>query len=324
MKRNLFITSLLGSLLLATLSQDANARPPATSSATHAEPVVRYHTASVDGIDVFYREAGDPSAPTVLLLHGFPTSSHMYRRLIPVLAQRYHVVAPDYPGFGQSSAPASDDYAYTFENLAHIVNGLVESLQIERYSLYVMDYGAPIGFRLAMAHPERVEGLIVQNGNAYEEGLQEFWDPFRSYWSGPSSAKREALRPLLNLGTTQFQYLDGVSDPSLISPDTWTLDQSLLDRPGNQEIQLDLFFDYRTNVDLYPAFHRYFRKYQPPTLVVWGKNDFIFPKEGASAFKRDLPRAEIHLLDTGHFALESHFNEISKLMLRFLERTTKR
>ena len=279
---------------------------------------ISYHTAKVQGLDIFYREAGPKRAPVIVLLHGFPTSSHMYRELIPELADRYRVIAPDYPGFGQSSAPANTDFDYTFENLTASVEGLLESLNISRYALYVFDYGAPIGYRLASRNPEKVSALIVQNGNAYEDGLQEFWDQFRRYWNDPSSENREALRPLLQLEVTQFQYLDGVPDASLVSPDNWTIDQARLDRPGNQEIQLDLFLDYRTNVELYPEFQDYFRTYQPPTLIVWGKNDIIFPVEGALAFKQDLPRAKIRLLDTGHFALETDVKKISSLMRRFL------
>jgi pimeloyl-ACP methyl ester carboxylesterase len=279
---------------------------------------VRYRTTKIDGLDIFYREAGPKDAPVILLLHGFPTSSHMFRNLIPRLADRYRVIAPDYPGFGQSSAPSNTEFSYTFDKLAKSIEGLTESLGIDRYVLYVMDYGAPVGFRLASQHPERVAALLVQNGNAYEDGLQVFWDQFRRYWQDPSQQNREALRPLLTLETTKFQYLDGVPDTSLVSPDNWTIDQSRLDRPGNQEIQLDLFLDYRTNVELYPKFHEYFRNAQPPTLVVWGKNDFIFPVEGALAFKRDLPRAEIHLLDTGHFALETDGERISRLIRKFL------
>jgi pimeloyl-ACP methyl ester carboxylesterase len=279
---------------------------------------VHYRSAKIDGLDIFYREAGPKDAPVILLLHGFPTSSHMYRELIPQLADHYRVIAPDYPGFGQSSAPKNTDFNYTFDNLAKSVDGLMQSLDISRYALYVMDYGAPVGYRLASAHPERISALLIQNGNAYEEGLQAFWDQLRRYWNDASAQNRDALRPLLTLGTTQFQYLNGVPDASLVSPDNWTIDQARLDRPGNQEVQLDLFLDYRTNVELYPVFHDYFRKFQPPTLIVWGKNDVIFPVEGALAFKRDLPHAEIHLLNTGHFALETDGPRIARLIQKFL------
>ncbi|ETX03635.1 MAG: alpha/beta hydrolase, partial [Candidatus Entotheonella gemina] len=298
----------------------ADARADELVAKAHRTTQVRYFSAEVNGLDIFYRDAGPRQAPVVVLLHGFPTSSHMYRELIPQLATRYRVIAPDYPGFGQSSAPSHLEYEYTFDNLTRAVDGLLASLDISRYTLYTFDYGAPIGYRLAMMHPERVMALLVQNGNAYEEGLQEFWDQFRRYWNEPTSANREALRPLLELETTIFQYVDGVPDTSLISPDTWTLDQARLDRPGNQEIQLDLFLNYETNVELYPAFQQYFRDFQPPTLIVWGANDFIFPVEGALAFQRDLPDAELHLLNTGHFALETDGELIADLIHRFLAR----
>lgn len=308
---SLVATSLAGSLTPTSLVADEF---KAESTATQ----VHYRTAKVDGLDIFYREAGPKNAPVILLLHGFPTSSHMYRELIPRLSDRYRVIAPDYPGFGQSSAPRNTDFSYTFANLTKVVDGLMQTLRIGRYALYVMDYGAPVGYRLATAHPERVTALLVQNGNGYNEGLQVFWDQFRRYWSQPTAENREALRPLLMLGVTQFQYLDGVPDTSLVSPDNWTIDQARLDRPGNQEIQLDLFLDYRSNVELYPTFQAYFRQYQPPTLIVWGKNDFIFPVEGALAFKRDLPNAEIRLLNTGHFALETDGIRIARLIREFL------
>ena len=312
------ITFVLAATALAVAYADARADERVAKA--HGTPQVRYLSAEVNGLDIFYRDAGPRQAPVVVLLHGFPTSSHMYRELIPQLANRYRVIAPDYPGFGQSSAPSHLEYEYTFENLTKAVDGLLASLEIARYTLYTFDYGAPIGYRLALMHPERVMALVVQNGNAYEEGLQEFWDQFRRYWTEPTSANREALRPLLELETTIFQYVDGVPDPSLISPDTWTLDQARLDRPGNQEIQLDLFLNYETNVELYPAFQQYFRDFQPPTLIVWGANDFIFPVEGALAFQRDLPDAELHLLNTGHFALETDGELIAHLIHRFLAR----
>ena len=284
---------------------------------------VHYQTAKVDGLNVFYREAGDPSKPTILLLHGFPTSSQMFRNLIPRLAEKYHVIAPDYPGFGQSSMPDRRQFAYTFDNLSLVVEHFLEAVGISKYALYAMDYGAPVGFRLATRHPERVTAFIIQNGNAYEEGLQDFWVPIKQYWAENSAANRDALRPFLTLGGTIYQYTQGVSDVTLLSPDAWTTDQYYLDRAGNKEIQLDLFYDYQNNVALYPAWHTYFRTYQPPTLVVWGKNDPIFPAAGAQAFKRDLTNLEFHLLDTGHFALESHGAEIAKLMMKFLGRNVK-
>ena len=295
----------------------------ADDSRAEAAVTVHYRSVNVDGLKVFYREAGDPRKPAILLLHGFPTSSQMFRNLIPLLADRYHVVAPDYPGFGESSAPDRATFSYTFENLSFIVERFTQNIGLSSYALYMMDYGAPVGFRLAVRHPERVTALIVQNGNAYEEGLREFWVPFRQYWQDNAPASREVLRGFLNLETTMFQYISGVRDTSLVSPDTWTVDQYRLDRAGNKEIQLDLFYDYRTNVDLYPTWQAYLRRYQPPTLVVWGKNDPIFPAQGAEPFKRDLTKLEFHLLDTGHFALETHGSEIAGLMRRFLKRNLR-
>ena len=280
---------------------------------------VRYKTIRLNELDIFYREAGPQNAPTLLLLHGFPTSSNMFRNLIPRLATTFHVVAPDYPGFGQSSMPSHKDFAYTFENLTDVVEQLVEKLGLTKYSLYVMDYGAPVGYRLALRRPDSVEALIVQNGNAYEEGLLEFWDPIKKYWNDPTIENREALRFLVDPKSTRWQYENGVADRTLLDPTTWTLDQVGLDRPGNAEIQLDLFYDYRTNVPLYPEFQAFFRQYQPPTLIVWGKNDFIFPPEGAAPYTRDLRNLETHLLDTGHFALETHREEIASRIEEFLK-----
>jgi pimeloyl-ACP methyl ester carboxylesterase len=296
--------------------------PGAAATASGAR--VHYRTIPVDGLDVFYRETGPDHAPALLLLHGFPTSSHMFRELIPRLADRYRVIAPDYPGFGCSAAPDRAAFTYTFENLAQVIDRFTQAIGLDRYALYVMDYGAPLGYRLALAHPERVMALIVQNGNSYEEGLGEFWAPIKKYWNDPSRQNRDALRVLLKPESTRWQYTNGVTDTSLLSPDTWTLDQAGLDRPGNDEIQLDLFYDYRTNLPLYPHFQQYFRDYQPPTLVIWGKNDAIFPAEGAMPYRRDLPNAEIHLLDTGHFALETHGYEIACLIREFLARLGER
>jgi pimeloyl-ACP methyl ester carboxylesterase len=284
-------------------------------------PAVTHHrTATVDGVDIFYREAGPADAPVVLLLHGFPTSSHMFRNLIPALADRYRVIAPDYPGFGQSAMPDHREFAHTFAHYADLVDGLLGQLGVQRYALYVMDYGAPVGYRLALKHPERVSALIVQNGNAYEEGLKEFWDPIKAYWADGSAARREALAFLVAPETTKFQYVDGVRDVSRISPDNWVHDQALLDRPGNKDIQLDLFRDYGSNVPLYPQFQAFFRERKPPTLLVWGQNDKIFPADGAHPYKRDLPDLEFHLFDTGHFALEDKADEIFPLIHDFLDR----
>ena len=281
-------------------------------------PVIRYGTETIEGLEVFYREAGKPGAPQVVLLHGFPTSSHMFRDLLPELARDFHVLAPDYPGFGLTSAPPVEEFDYTFDHLAAVVDQLLEKRAFKSYALYVMDYGAPVGYRIATAHPERVTGLVVQNGNAYEEGLREFWDPIRKYWKSESPQDGDALRKLLTLEATKWQYQDGVRNPDAISPDNWLVVQPLLDRPGNQEVQLALFLDYRSNVPLYPEWQAYFREHQPPTLIVWGKNDQIFPEEGAHPYLRDLPKAELHLLNTGHFALEEDGKQVADLMRRFL------
>ena len=272
----------------------------------------------MDGLDIFYREAGAKDAPTILLLHGFPTSSQMFRNLIPALTDRFHLVAPDYPGFGNSSMPRVDEFDYTFDRLTDVIEDFTAALGLTRYSLYVMDYGAPVGFRLAVRHPERVQALIVQNGNAYEEGLREFWDPFRAYWQDRNAETAAPLAGFLNLEATKWQYTHGVRDVAAISPDTWIVDQYGLDRPGNRDIQLQLFYDYGSNPPVYPKWQAYFREYQPPTLVVWGKNDVIFPADGAHPYKRDLKTIEVHLLDTGHFALEEDGDVIAGHMRRFL------
>lgn len=279
---------------------------------------VHYRSVRVNEQDIFYREAGPDTAPVILLLHGFPTSSNMFRNLIPRLAGSFRVIAPDYPGYGQSSMPDHQSFEYSFENLAKIIDGFVDTLGLTRFSMYVMDYGAPIGYRLALLHPERIQALIVQNGNAYEEGLLEFWNPIKRYWAEPTEENRTALRFLVDAKATRWQYENGVRDISLLDPTTWLVDQAGLDRLGNPDIQLDLFLSYGTNVTLYPEFQAFFRKYQPPTLLVWGKNDFIFPAEGAAPYARDLKNLETHLLDTGHFALETHGEEIGSRIEHFL------
>ncbi|HYJ39415.1 MAG TPA: alpha/beta hydrolase [Steroidobacteraceae bacterium] len=289
-------------------------------SAVAADSTVHHRKITIDGVEVFYREAGPANGPTVVLLHGFPSSSHMFRNLIPALADRYRVIAPDFPGFGESAMPDRAQFQYTFAHFAEITDALLTRLEARRYTLYVMDYGAPVGYRLALLHPERVTGLVVQNGNAYAEGLQEFWTPIKAYWASGSREHREALRAGTTAEATQWQYVDGVRDPTRIDPAAWVYDQARLDRPGNIEIQLDLFYDYRTNVELYPRFQQFFRERKPPTLIVWGANDKIFPPQGAHPYRRDLPAAEFHLLDTGHFALEDKGSEIATLMRDFLDR----
>lgn len=294
---------------------------PASNSSTLNETAVSYHTEVVDGVKVFYREAGPKNAPTVLLLHGFPTSSHMFRNLIPQLADSYHVIAPDYPGYGQSDQPAMDKFNYSFDHLASIVDKFTVQRGLSKYAIYVQDYGAPIGYRLASAHPKKITAIVVQNGNAYNEGINNpFWDPIKALWKNKSEANAAKLRPFLELNATKWQYTEGFRDPSHVSPDTWMLDQAYLDRPGNKDIQIELFYSYGTNPPLYPAWQAYFRKHQPPMLIVWGKNDKIFPAEGATPYLRDLPNAELHLLDTGHFALEEDGEEIGNLMHHFLDR----
>ena len=277
-----------------------------------------YHTVSIDGLDIFYREAGSRSNPTILLLHGFPTSSHMFRNLMPALADRFHLVAPDYPGYGNSSMPSVDEFDYTFDHLAEIMEKFITTIDLKQYSLYVMDYGAPIGYRIAAKYPERVEALIVQNGNAYEEGLLEFWNPLKAYWQDRSPENADKLRPFFAMATTKWQYTNGVRNPEAISPDNWNIDQPFLDRPGNEEIQLALFYSYGSNPPLYPQWQEYFRQYQPPTLIVWGQNDYIFPAEGAYPYKRDLKDVEFHLFDTGHFALEEEGDAIAVHISQFL------
>jgi len=282
---------------------------------------VAYRHAVVDGTRIFYREAGRRDAPALLLLHGFPTSSHMFRHLIPQLADRYHVIAPDLPGFGFSDAPDRQQFRYTFENLAKVIGNFVEAVGLEKYAIYVFDYGAPVGFRLALAHPERITAVISQNGNAYEEGLSQGWNPIQRYWKEPTPKNREALRDFLTPDATRSQYLYGVQDETLVAPESYTLDSALLARPSNDEIQLDLFLDYASNVALYPKFQNFFRNSKPPLLAVWGKNDPFFLPPGAEAFKRDNASAEVHFYETGHFALETHTAEIAGTIKAFLQRT---
>ena len=282
--------------------------------------MITYREAVVDGHKIFYREAGPKTAPTLLLLHGFPTSSHMFRNLIPILADQYHVIAPDLPGFGFSDAPDRKHFRYTFEHLANLIDKFSQTIALERYTLYVFDYGAPVGFRLALAHPERVTAIISQNGNAYEEGLSQGWNPIQKYWKEPTPENRRALRDFLTPDATKSQYLYGVQDETLVAPEAYQLDSALLARPGNDEIQLDLFLDYASNVALYPKFQEFFRTKQPPVLAVWGKNDPFFLPPGAEAFKRDNPNAEVHFYDTGHFALETHYEQIADTIQKFLNR----
>ena len=335
-----FVTKPVFTLLLifamgfALLGSDANAEN--TSG-------VAYRTVTIDNVDIFYREAGNPSKPTLLLLHGFPTSSHMFRDLIAELANEFHLVAPDYPGYGFSSMPNVDEFDYSFDNIARLMERFVDEVGLDRFSLYLMDYGAPVGFRLATSQPERIESLIVQNGNAYLEGIDNhFWEPIREYWKDrdavnkgldndwwkniktayeqPEMSNDDALRFLLTLGATKWQYTNGVSNADAVSPDAWNHVQPLLDREGNNDIQLQMFYSYGTNPPLYPAWQQYLRDYQPPTLIVWGEHDEIFPAAGAEPYKRDLENLEFHLIDTGHFALETHGQEIADLMRDFLNR----
>jgi pimeloyl-ACP methyl ester carboxylesterase len=279
---------------------------------------IHHRTITVDGLSVFYREAGPAEAPILLALHGFPTSSHMYRGLMPALADRYRVIAPDLPGFGFTDAPDRAGFAYTFERLADMISRFTEVLGLRRFAILVFDYGAPVGFRLALKHPERISAIISQNGNAYEEGLSEGWNPIQAYWREPTAANRAALRAFLSPESVKWQYTHGVADPALVAPESYTLDSALLARPGNDEIQLDLILDYASNVALYPAIQAYLREHRPPLLAVWGKNDPFFLPAGAEAFRRDVPDAEIRFYDTGHFALETHGAEISAAIGTFL------
>jgi pimeloyl-ACP methyl ester carboxylesterase len=311
-------------------SRTATKRGAATQSARETESQVArepfsvlptsIHRVEADGVRVFYRAAGDAIAPVVLLLHGFPASSFMFRDLIPRLANDYRVVAPDFPGFGFTEVPTDRKYVYSFDQLALTIEAFTQALKIDRYAIYVFDYGAPTGFRLAMAHPDRVTAIVTQNGNAYEEGLGDAWGPIRQYWASPTAENRDVLsKNILTLEGTRWQYTHGVANPESVPPESYTLDTALLERPGNKEIQLDLFLDYASNVKLYPKFQEYFRKSKPPLLAIWGKNDPFFVPAGAEAFRKDLPSAKIQFLDTGHFAIETHAAEIASAMKDFLD-----
>ena len=280
---------------------------------------IHFKNIRIQELDIFYRETGPADGPVILLLHGYPTSSFMFRNLIPALNDKYHVIAPDLPGFGFSDAPSHDKFDYTFDNLAHVMQGFIDALSLKRFVIYIFDYGAPVGLRLAVANPEKIAGIITQNGNAYEEGLSEGWNPIQRYWEDPTEANRYYLQRFLTIEATHYQYEQGASDLALIAPETYTLDQHFLDRPGNVEIQLDLLKDYQNNVKLYPRFQEYFRKYQPPTLAVWGNRDPYFLPGGAEAYKKDNPNAIVKFYDTGHFALETHAAEISRDILNFLD-----
>jgi len=295
----------------------------AASMSASAKAQIHYRFERVGDVNVFYREAGDPAAPTILLLHGFAASSFMYRDLIPALSDRYHVVAPDLPSFGYTEAPARELYAYTFANITKTMDRFTEQLKLDRYAIIVHDYGAPVGWRLALAHPSRITAIVSQNGNAYEEGLAKGWDGIKNYWQSPTAENRAALRDFPTPASIKWQYLEGVSDASIMSPDGYTLEGIRVARPGNADIQLDLILDYASNVRMYPQFQAYFRKEQPPLLAVWGKNDPYFLPAGAEAWKRDLPKAEVHFYDTGHFALETHAGEIAQVIRAFLEKNRK-
>ena len=319
--------SIFGVSLLIILSIGLFSYKPSDNTSFKNETVLNisdhktsYKSKDINGLDIFYREAGNKSKPTILLLHGYPTSSHMFRNLITDLSVQYHVLAPDYPGFGRSEQPLMKDFDYTFDNMANIVEELLKELNINKYSIYLMDYGAPIGFRIASKYPEKVESLIIQNGNAYDEGLKDFWIPIKKYWNDYTVENGKPLEGFHSLDGLKWQYTHGVQDVSKISPDNWNIDLQHLTRKENNAIQLAMFYDYRTNVPLYPKWQKYFRDHQPPTLIVWGKNDYIFPADGAYPYKRDLKNLEFHLLDTGHFALEEKGDVIASYILSFLQK----
>ena len=299
-----------------TLSNAINAQT--LNNTTMKNTAIHYLNIKANGLNIFYREAGPKGAPVILLLHGYPTSSHMYRNLIPILSGKYHVIAPDLPGFGFSDAPSHDKFQYTFDNMAKTMQSFIDELGLKQFALYIFDYGAPTGLRLAMANPEKITAIISQNGNAYVEGLSTGWNPIQRYWEHPTQANRDSLKDFVSKEATWYQYHEGVSDPSLIAPESYTMDQHFLDRPGNIDIQLDLLLSYRTNVAMYPEFQAYFRKYQPPFLAVWGNKDPYFLPAGAEAYKRDLPKATVKFYNTGHFALETNVQDIGNDILNFL------
>jgi pimeloyl-ACP methyl ester carboxylesterase len=305
-------------LSLGLFSFENSTSDEATDKVKEKTQATLHKTVKVNDLNIFYREAGDVNKPTILLLHGYPTSSHMFRNLITDLSVQYHVLAPDYPGYGRSDQPLMKDFDYTFDNMANIVDGFLNELKVEKYSIYLMDYGAPIGFRIAAKYPERVESLIIQNGNAYDEGLKDFWNPIKKYWNDYTIENGKALEGFHSPAGLKWQYTHGVQDSTKISPDNWSIDLQHLTRSENDKIQLAMFYSYRTNVPLYPEWQQYFRDHQPPTLIVWGKNDYIFPADGAYPYKRDLKNLEFHLLDTGHFALEEKGDEIANYILEFL------
>ena len=312
--------SLLHLFLLAAVLLPTRGQSQSTKSASMKQNAVHYYKTKVNGLNIFYREAGPKDAPVILLLHGYPTSSFMYRNLIPILSAKYHVIAPDLPGFGFSDAPARKDFAYTFDNLAVCMQGFIDSLKLNHFAVYIFDYGAPVGLRLALANPEKITAIISQNGNAYEQGLSAEWNPIQKYWQDPSLENRNALRGFVVLEITRFQYEHGVKDPSLIAPEAYTLDQHFLDQPEHVEIQLDLMLDYRSNVALYPKFQAYFRDKKPPVLAVWGNKDPYFLPAGAEGYKKDNPAAIVRFYDTGHFALETHAQEIGEDILEFMSK----
>ncbi|TXN38279.1 alpha/beta hydrolase [Flagellimonas hymeniacidonis] len=323
--KTIIIKSIMGTMLLALISFALYSfitfeRAEGLNENVRKGNQTSYKSLKVNSVDIFYREAGDKKNPTILLLHGYPTSSHMFRNLISDLSDDYHILAPDYPGYGRSEQPAMANFQYTFDNMSRIVEDFLEAKKVTKYSIYLMDYGAPIGFRVAAKHPENVESLIIQNGNAYEEGLRDFWIPIKKYWNDYTVENGEALEGFHSPEGLKWQYTHGVQDTTKISPDNWHIDFQHLTRTENNDIQLAMFYDYRTNVPLYPKWQQYFREYQPPTLIVWGKNDYIFPADGAYPYKRDLNNVDFNLLDTGHFALEEKGDEIAQHILRFLRK----